>query len=61
MVGAIKVRNTNGVEFHIGSGLTDAIRKKPPRKGSTITYKYWGLSKEGVPRFPIYMRERPNE
>lgn len=61
MVGALFVRNTWGCEFHIGSGLTDEIRRNPPKKGSTITYKYWGTSKAGTPRFPIYMRERPKE
>lgn len=59
MVGALKVRNSWGCEFHIGSGLTDEIRKKPPKIGSTITYKYWGTSKTNTPRFPIYMRIRP--
>jgi DNA ligase-1 len=40
MVGALKVRNKAGVEFEIGSGLTDQLRQHPPKKGSWITYKY---------------------
>ncbi len=41
--------------------MTDDIRRKPPKIGSTITYKFWGTSKSNTPRFPIYLRERPKE
>ena len=58
MCGALRVKNTWGCEFSIGSGMTDDIRRRPPKIGSRITYKYWGTSKAGTPRFPIYMRER---
>ena len=61
MVGALKVKNSFGIYFNIGSGLTDEVRKKPPKIGTKVTYKYWGTSKEGTPRFPIYMRVRVNE
>lgn len=61
MVGALRVRNSWGCEFSIGSGMTDDIRRNPPRIGIKITYKYWGTSKNNVPRFPIYLRERPIE
>jgi DNA ligase-1 len=40
MVGALKVRNTHGVEFEVGSGLNDDMRKRPPKIGTVITYKY---------------------
>jgi DNA ligase-1 len=40
MVGALRVRNTKGIEFEVGSGLDDKMRKKPPKIGTTITYKY---------------------
>ncbi|CAK92876.1 unnamed protein product (macronuclear) [Paramecium tetraurelia] len=61
MLGSLKVKNTSGIVFNIGSGLTDDIRQKPPKIGSRITYKYYGVSKNNVPRFPIYLRERPKE
>ena len=58
MVGALKVRNTFGVEFEVGSGLTDDLRRKPPKIGSKITYKYQEFNKEsGKPRFPTFMRK----
>jgi DNA ligase-1 len=57
MVGAFKCVNTHGVEFEIGSGLTDAMRRKPPKIGTKITYKYQEFNKDsGKPRFPIFLR-----
>lgn len=47
--------------FHVGSGLNDDIRRHPPKIGSKITYKYYGVSKKGTPRFPIYLRDKQNE
>ncbi|MEH8020568.1 DNA ligase [Rheinheimera metallidurans] len=56
MVGALLVKNAAGQEFAIGSGLTDALRKNPPAIGSTITYRYNGLTKHGLPRFARFLR-----
>lgn len=58
MLGALLVRNMNGVIFKIGTGFTDHIRKKPPSIGSMITYKYFGLTSKGKPRFASFMRIR---
>lgn len=57
-IGALKVRGLNGKEFKIGSGFTDAERLSPPEIGSMITYKYQELSKDGIPRFPIFFRKK---
>jgi|TARA_B110000285_G_C14836747_1_gene473440 DNA ligase-1 len=40
MCGALMVVNDKGVKFKVGSGLTDKQRRNPPKKGSTITYKF---------------------
>ncbi len=57
MVGALKCRNTHGVEFEVGSGLNDDMRRKPPKIGSKITYKYQEFNKDsGKPRFPTFLR-----
>lgn len=58
MLGAIRVKNSNGLVFKIGSGFSDAERKSPPPIGSVITYKYTGETKTGLPRFPVYLRVR---
>ena len=59
MCGAIRVRGADGIEFKIGSGFTDAQRRKPPKLGCKVTYKYMGKSNAGKPRFPIFMRQHP--
>ena len=59
MMGAIQVREKDGTEFKIGSGFNDAQRRKPPKLGSMVTFKFQGRSKNGIPRFPIFLREHP--
>ena len=59
MLGALRVRGDDGTEFKIGSGFNDDQRKKPPKIGSRVTYKYMGKSNAGKPRFPIFLREHP--
>ncbi|MDD4862735.1 MAG: DNA ligase [Alishewanella agri] len=58
MVGALIVRTPEGLEFAIGSGLTDALRQTPPPIGSEITYRYNGYTSNGIPRFARFLRER---
>lgn len=53
--GALVMQMPNGKRFRIGSGLTDALRRKPPPIGTRITYRYQYLTKKGVPRFPRYL------
>ncbi|VUD56641.1 DNA ligase [Thalassocella blandensis] len=61
-MGSIKVRwqkdADDFVEFNIGTGFTDKERENPPAIGSTITFKYHGLTKNKLPRFPSYLRIR---
>jgi len=58
LLGSIKVRNTQGKEFNIGSGFNLQQRQNPPALSSRITYKFNGLTKNGVPRFPVFLRVR---
>ena len=58
MLGSIIVETTNGKRFKIGSGFSDNERKNPPAIGSTITYKYFGLTNKGTPRFASFLRHR---
>lgn len=60
MMGKILVREEGtGQEFRIGSGFNDAQRRKPPKLNSRITFKFMGRSNKGIPRFPIFLGERP--
>lgn len=58
MVGSLKCQLKNKKVVNIGSGLSDQQRQYPPEIGSIITFKYYGLTGKGVPRFPVFLRER---
>lgn len=58
MLGAIIVALDNGTTFKIGTGFSDAERRKPPKIGSVITYRFRGRTKNKVPRFASFLRER---
>ncbi|MBC3767247.1 DNA ligase [Neptunicella marina] len=60
-MGALRVRWKQGIEFKIGTGFSDAIRANPPAIGETITFKYYGLTKNGIPRFASFLRIRPDK
>jgi len=60
MLGALKVKTAQGLEFKIGTGFSDKERNNPPPIGSTIIYKYTGKTKNNIPRFATFMRIRVN-
>lgn len=61
-LGALLVEAVNhsqkGKTFKIGTGFSDLERHNPPAIGSIITYKYFGLTSKGLPRFASFMRIR---
>ena len=59
LMGAIEVRTPDGRRFAIGSGFSDAQRAHPPAIGSWVTYRFNGLTKNGLPRFVRFLRMRP--
>lgn len=58
LIGSLEVQTPQGKRFFIGSGLTDAHRRNPPPIGAVITYKYRGLTANGLPRFATFWRVR---
>ena len=60
-IGSLKVRTDQGVVFYIGSGLSHEQRRNPPPLQSRITFRYQGLTKNGIPRFPVFLRIRDEE
>jgi DNA ligase-1 len=56
MLGALRVRTADGVEFMLGSGLSDADRRNPPPLGSIVTFRYRQLTSRGLPRFATFHR-----
>ncbi|EIT70400.1 MULTISPECIES: DNA ligase [Hydrocarboniphaga] len=59
-LGSLIVRDAQGREFRVGSGLRDLDREQPPAIGRTITYAYTGLTRDGLPRFARFLRVRPD-
>lgn len=57
-LGALRVENADGRRFRIGTGFSDAERERPPPIGSTVTYRYRELNRNGLPRFASYWRMR---
>jgi DNA ligase-1 len=58
LVGSLVCQLPNGTIFKIGSGLSDNLRKNPPKIGKIITFKYKEMTKYGKPKFPIFLRVR---
>ncbi|CAH0529556.1 DNA ligase [Vibrio hippocampi] len=58
MMGSLLVRVDPGIEFYIGSGFSDQERQHPPKMGAVVTFRYNGLTQNGVPKFARYLRER---
>ncbi|WP_414828678.1 DNA ligase [Alteromonas sp. H39] len=59
MMGSLMVKTSDGMEFKIGSGFSHNERLNPPPPGSWITFKYYGLTRNGIPRFASFLHVRP--
>ena len=51
----------SGTSFNLGSGLSNKERLNPPKIGEKITFKYYGWTKKGKPKFASYLRLRQKE
>ncbi len=52
-LGALVVK-WHGKTFKLGTGFTDQEREHPPMLLTKVTFRYFELSDDGIPRFPIY-------
>lgn len=59
VMGSLLVETREGKQFKIGTGFSFAQRHQPPAIGSWITYKYYGLTQNGIPRFASFLHRRP--
>lgn len=48
----------NGKMVKIGSGFNDYERENPPKIGTKITFKYYGLTKKGNFKYPVFLRQK---
>ena len=58
MLGALLVETPEGLRFRLGTGFSDEERRNPPPLDATVTYKYYGRTRNGVPRFASFLRIR---
>ena len=58
MLGSLLVDLPDGRRFKLGTGFSDEDRRHPPPVGVTVTYKYYGMTANGIPRFASFMRVR---
>ena len=58
MMGALLVEIEGKRRFKIGTGFSDEDRADPPAIGALITYKYFGRTNSGLPRFASFLRVR---
>lgn len=57
-VGSLYLELSDGTTFYLGGGLSQELRQNPPKLGSLITFKYYGFTKYGKPKFASFMRVR---
>ncbi len=57
-MGALLCITKEGVAVKVGSGFTDAQRENPPDTGTTIRFKYYGVTKKGKFKHPVFLRIR---
>ena len=58
MLGALLVEMPDGRRFRLGSGFSVEERRDPPPPGATVSYKYFGKTRNGLPRFASFLRIR---
>ena len=60
MMGSLLVETSTGIQFKLGTGFSKKERQAPPAIGSWVTFKFYGVTKNGKPRFASYLRTRPD-
>lgn len=48
----------NKITFNLGNGFTQEQRQLPPIIGSIVTFKYYGFTKNGKPKFASFLHLR---
>ncbi|WP_394221638.1 DNA ligase [Alteromonas gracilis] len=61
MMGSLLVETQDGIQFKLGTGFSEDERQSPPVIGSWVTFKFYGVTKNGKPRFASYLRTRPSD
>lgn len=60
MMGSLRIRLDNGVEFNLGTGFTREQRMHPPKIGCSVRFKHCGLTRTAKPRFASFLNVEQN-
>ncbi|NVJ54204.1 MAG: DNA ligase [Campylobacteraceae bacterium] len=55
---SLKIKLENGTTFNLGTGFTKEQRKNSFRIGTIVSFKYYGFTKNGKPKFASFLRIR---
>ncbi len=55
---SLVIKLENGVIFNLGTGFSNKQRKNHPKIGEIITFKYYGFTKYGKPKFASFLHVR---
>lgn len=58
MMGSLTLKLDNGLTFKLGTGFSNNVRQHPPQVGDVVTFKYFGFTKKGKPKFASFLRVR---
>jgi DNA ligase-1 len=56
ILGSLTLQLENGVVFNLGSGFSLQERRNPPPIGAVVTFKHYGFSQNGKPRFASFVK-----
>ncbi len=55
---SLTIKLQDNTIFNLGTGFSKDVRIKPPKIGSIVTFKYYGLTKNGKPKFASFLHIR---
>lgn len=58
---SLQLQLEDGVIFNLGGGFSEKQRTYPPKIGATVTFKYYGFTKNNKPKFASFLRVRKEE
>lgn len=58
---SLVIKLENEIIFNLGGGFSNLQRENPPKIGEIVTFKYYGLTKKGKPKFASFLRIRKKE
>ncbi len=58
MMGSLTLKLDNGLIFKLGTGFSNDVRQNPPEVGDIVSFKYFGFTKKGKPKFASFLRVR---